>query len=238
MGMVAVVLLAANTNGFDATRIRSTLRRTRSAASSGRRSFIPSAHRNSFAIFFSSIHHSLHISYRNAYKKAVIQEAVVLSRTPMRWIFPSCCAGAETLSAKRKAPSAKPMTFFFMSFPRFLTLCSLPHALCVFLPNHSIPSLWLSTGRVKTTPLLILFIWVFKLPCGSPRRRCASAPIRSGFIFADDMRPPSGTALLDLEPAVHGACAGPVVGLASLTCTTFLKNRARAGLPALQVSLR
>ena len=59
MGMVVVALLAANADGVPETTIRSTLRRTSSAASSGRRSDFCSANRYSMVIFFPSIHPSL-----------------------------------------------------------------------------------------------------------------------------------------------------------------------------------
>ena len=66
MGMVVVAFFAANASVLPETTIRSTLRRTRSAASSGRRSFFCSANRYSMVIFFPSIHPSLLSSCRNA----------------------------------------------------------------------------------------------------------------------------------------------------------------------------
>ena len=66
MGMVVVALFAANAAVPPVTTIRSTLRRTKSAASSGRRSFFCSANRYSMVIFFPSIHPSLLSSCRNA----------------------------------------------------------------------------------------------------------------------------------------------------------------------------
>ena len=66
MGMVVVAFFAANADGPPVTTIRSTLRRTRSAASSGRRSVFCSANRYSMVIFFPSIHPSLLSSCRNA----------------------------------------------------------------------------------------------------------------------------------------------------------------------------
>ena len=52
IGMVVVALLAANAAGVPEATIRSTLRRTKSAASSGRRSGFCSANRYSMVIFF------------------------------------------------------------------------------------------------------------------------------------------------------------------------------------------
>ena len=81
MGMVVVALFAANGVGPPEATIRSTLRRTRSAASSGSRSGFCSANRYSMVIFFPSIHPSLLSSCRNASKQdratrssAIIQE--------------------------------------------------------------------------------------------------------------------------------------------------------------------
>ena len=59
MGMVVVALLAANAGAVPVTTIRSTLRRTKSAASSGWRSDFCSANRYSMMRFFPSIHPSL-----------------------------------------------------------------------------------------------------------------------------------------------------------------------------------
>ena len=98
MGMVVVALLAANAAAVPATTIRSTLRRTRSAASSGRRSFFCSANRYSMVIFFPSIHPSLLSSCRNASTRTALPEAVLVSRKPMRKIFPVCCASCHSPS--------------------------------------------------------------------------------------------------------------------------------------------
>ena len=121
IGMAVVAPLAANAGGPPVTTIRSTLRRTRSAASSGRRSFFPSTNRYSIAIFFRSIHPSLVSSCRNASERTAIPEAVLLSRKPMRRIFPVCCASADEQSAKSIALSVRTVIFFFISFslPRF-----------------------------------------------------------------------------------------------------------------------
>ena len=116
MGMVVVALLAANAARVPATTIRSTLRRTRSAASSGRRSVFCSANRYSMAIFFPSIHPSLLISCRNASTRTALPEAVLLSRKPMRKIFPVCCASASETFARKRVASSQRVILFFMFF--------------------------------------------------------------------------------------------------------------------------
>ena len=92
MGIEVVAFFAANANGTPVTTIKSTLRRTNSAARLGRRSFFPSANRYSMAKFFPSVHCSLLSSWRNASMSTAIPEAVLESRKPMRKIFPVCCA--------------------------------------------------------------------------------------------------------------------------------------------------
>jgi hypothetical protein len=46
-------------------------------------------------MFFPSIHPSLFNSSRNGSKRTELPEAVLLSRKPMRKIFPGCCAWAD-----------------------------------------------------------------------------------------------------------------------------------------------
>src|SRR5499426_258850 len=94
MGMVVVAFFASNGVGPPEVTIRSTFRRTRSAASSGRRSDFCSANRYSMVMFFPSIQPSLLSSCRNASKRTALPEAVLLARNPMRKIFPGCCASA------------------------------------------------------------------------------------------------------------------------------------------------
>ena len=103
MGMAVVAFFAANAGGVPETTIRSTLRRARSAASSGRRSGFCSANRYSMAIFFPSIHPSLLSSCRNASQKTALPEAVLGSRIPMRKIFPVCCASVITAKVSSAA---------------------------------------------------------------------------------------------------------------------------------------
>src|SRR5262249_37415680 len=66
-------------------------------------------------MFFSSIQPSLLSSCRNASKRTAIPEAVLLSRKPMRGIFP-VCASAGKLSGKNIALSARTIIFLIMSF--------------------------------------------------------------------------------------------------------------------------
>ena len=116
MGMVVVALLAANAAGVPETTIRSTLRRTKSAASSGRRSGFCSANRYSMVIFFPSIHPSLLSSCRNASTRTALPEAVLASRKPMRKIFPVCCASAERAKRKEHGAKSKDGDFFLHVF--------------------------------------------------------------------------------------------------------------------------
>src|SRR5262249_24554784 len=119
-------------DGVSVTTIRSTLRRTKSAASSGMRS-VPlfSANRYSMVKFFPSIHPSLLSSSRKAFTRTALPEAVLGSRKPMRKTFPGCCAWAEKQSAKNMALRLRTVIFFFMRLslappldPRHLTLDS------------------------------------------------------------------------------------------------------------------
>ena len=115
MGMVVVARLAANADPVDVTTIRSTLRRTNSAASSGRRSAFPSANRYSMTIFFPSIHPSLLSSCRNASTRTALPEAVLaIQETYPRKIFPDCCASATApATTSMKAITESPNHFGF-----------------------------------------------------------------------------------------------------------------------------
>jgi hypothetical protein len=84
MGMVLVAFFAANGAVPPDVTIRSTLSRTNSAASSGKRSGFCSANRYSMVMFFPSIHPSLLSSCRNDLQEnrntgssAIIQETYV-----------------------------------------------------------------------------------------------------------------------------------------------------------------
>src|SRR5215831_10190046 len=129
MGMVLLAPFATNGVGPPEATIRSTLRRTRSAASSGSRSSFCSANRYSMVMFFPSIHPSLLSSCRNASKLTAPPEAVVFSRKPMRGTFPVCCASASETFAKKSVASSQRMILFFMFFflPRAFSLFSFDH---------------------------------------------------------------------------------------------------------------
>src|SRR5262245_34062066 len=126
MGMVLVAFAADGVGPPEAT-IKSTFRRTRSAASSGSRSSFCSANRYSMVIFFPSIQPSLLSSCRNASTMTAIPEAVLLSRKPMRKIFPVCCALASETFARKRVASNQRVSLFFMFFS-----CLVPHAFCLF----------------------------------------------------------------------------------------------------------
>ena len=105
MGMVVVAFFAANAGGVPETTIRSTLRRTSSAASSGTRSGFCSANRYSMAIFFPSIHPSLLSSCGTLPKRTALPEAVLGSRITNAEDF-SCLLRIGG-KAKRKEHGAK-----------------------------------------------------------------------------------------------------------------------------------
>ena len=120
MGMVVVAFLAANAGGVPVTTIRSTLRRTRSAASSGRRSCFCSANRYSMVIFFPSIHPSLLSSCRNAsrgprYRKQCLHPGNLCGR-----FFPAAARRRREQSAKSMAQSQRQMDFIMDLSPMFL----------------------------------------------------------------------------------------------------------------------
>src|SRR5262249_53310069 len=114
IGMAVVAFFAADADGFPAVTIRSTFRRTRSAASSDSVSGFCSPNRYSMVIFFTSIHPSLLISCRNASTRIALPAAVLESRKPMRKILPVCCASTEPQTAKSMAPKLKARSCFFI----------------------------------------------------------------------------------------------------------------------------
>ena len=108
------------------TTIRSTLRRTKSAASSGRRSFFCSANRYSMVIFFPSIHPSLLSSCRNASKRTAIPEAVLPSRKPMRTTFPCLLRVGRRAQSKSRSDRAKRMIFLVIGVGTCFLFCLRP----------------------------------------------------------------------------------------------------------------
>ncbi len=116
MGMVVVALFAANAAAVAVTTIRSTLRRTKSAASSGRRSRFPSANRYSMAIFFPSIQPSLLSSCRNASKRTAIPEAVLWIQETDAEDFPVCCASCHSPAQRECDHDCKKPNHNFFDF--------------------------------------------------------------------------------------------------------------------------
>ena len=104
-----MAFLAVNADGVSVATIRSTLRRAKLAASSGKSSTpLFSEKRYSIVMFFPSIHPSLLSSWRNAVKRIVLPAAVLLSRKPTRKSFQATArwpAVSQLLWKKRKAYS-------------------------------------------------------------------------------------------------------------------------------------
>ena len=131
MGMVVVAFFAANAGGVSETTIRSTLRRTKSAASSGRRSLLLSANRYSMVIFFPSIHPSLRSSCRNASTRtahtgssAIIQETYA---EDFSWLLRvGGTAKRKEHGAKRKDGDSSLHVFFSASIHSTQTLDTRP----------------------------------------------------------------------------------------------------------------
>ncbi len=94
MGIVEVASLAARVAVGPAVTMTSTLRRTSSAASAGRRSSFPSADRHSMTMFFPSTYPSSRRPCRNASMRAELAEREAPVRYPIRGIFAGCCASA------------------------------------------------------------------------------------------------------------------------------------------------
>ena len=121
MGIVVVAFFAANAAGVARTTIKSTFRRTRSAASSGMRSGFCSPNRYSMVKFFPSSHPSLRISCRKVSMRPALPEAVVAVRKPMRKIFSVCCASAAGAEIRMAvASNQKRMDFIMDLSPMFL----------------------------------------------------------------------------------------------------------------------
>src|SRR5262249_26720380 len=73
------------------------------------------------AIFFPSPQPSLASSCRNGSRRTAIPEAVLLSRKPMRKIFPVCWADAGTQSAKSMAQRVKLRIVWFIGLSSHLS---------------------------------------------------------------------------------------------------------------------
>src|SRR5215470_15805138 len=107
MGIVVVACLAERVGCGPAVTMTSTLRRTSSPASEGRRSDFPSANRHSMKMFFPSIYPSSRSPCRNASMPLVWAVGVAPNRSPIVGIFFACCASAAEQSAKSKAQKSE-----------------------------------------------------------------------------------------------------------------------------------
>src|SRR4029453_16675862 len=106
MGIEAVASFAACTKVEDRATIRSTLSRTKSAASSGSRAGWPSAPRNSIRMFCPSIQPRSRRPDRKAcHRRASAGSDALFVKTPMRYTFPGCCA--STASGARVRPKMR-----------------------------------------------------------------------------------------------------------------------------------
>ena len=111
MGIVTVASLAGRVDAGPAVTMTSTLRRTSSAASSGRRSSFPSAYRHSMTMFFPSTYPSSRSPCRNASMRAALMRMSALGIL-CEGLSSAAALDAETLSAKSTALRAKTAMFF------------------------------------------------------------------------------------------------------------------------------
>ena len=108
MGTVVVAFFAANADGSPVITIKSTLRRSKSAVSSGNRSRFCPENRYSMMRFFPSIQPSLLSSCRNASKRTAIPEAVLCIQKTDAGDFPCLlrvCPRPHTMSTTTIAES-------------------------------------------------------------------------------------------------------------------------------------
>ncbi len=100
IGIVEVASFTTRVSVGPGETMTSTLRRTSSAASSGRRSNFPSANRHSMTMFLPSSYPSSRSPWRNASVRAINAEAGVSSSNPIRGTFAGCCASARMPGAR------------------------------------------------------------------------------------------------------------------------------------------
>src|SRR5262249_53577391 len=105
---------AAKDASVDATTIRSTLRRTSSAASSGRPLRLLLGKPELEGDVLSLDPFKLVQLLPERPQSTALPEAVLGSRIPMRKIFPVCCASADKQSAKNMAQRVRAVMFLFM----------------------------------------------------------------------------------------------------------------------------
>ena len=114
IGIPLAAFFAARVSLVTAVTIMSTLSRTRSAMSPGRRSFLPSANRYSMAIFFPSTHPSSRSPRRKAWCQSAVSAGEKGERSPIREIFAACWArvasghATESLSQQRTLMKSRP----------------------------------------------------------------------------------------------------------------------------------
>src|SRR5262249_15111223 len=123
MGIVVVASLAARVANVPVVTTTSTLRRTSSAASAGRRSFFPSAYRGSMRMFFPSTYPSSRRPCRNASMRAGVEEGKAETRYPILGTFIGCCASTGRLGVKSIAQRVSTVIFFFMPFALARSAC-------------------------------------------------------------------------------------------------------------------
>jgi competence protein ComEA len=104
MGIEDVASFAGCTQMEARATIRSTLSRTKSAASSGSRAVLPSAARNSIRMFWPSIQPRSRRPDRKAcHRRASAGSEALFVKIPTRYAFPGCCA--STASGAARAPA-------------------------------------------------------------------------------------------------------------------------------------
>ncbi len=109
MGIEDVAAFAACTKIEPRVTMRSTLSRTRSAASSGSRAELPSAQRDSIRMFLPSIQPRFPSSTRKPCHRRASDESEAFSpKIPMRYTFPAGASAANdaATSAKTKMPAS------------------------------------------------------------------------------------------------------------------------------------
>src|SRR5262249_3558581 len=107
IGIVLVACSAARVGVSPAVTIQSTLRRTSSAASPGRRSGFPSADRYSMAMFLPSMKPSSRSPWRKASSRDDKEECAAVERKPIRGSFSCHCASANELAVSRIVVSSQ-----------------------------------------------------------------------------------------------------------------------------------
>ena len=107
MGIEDVASFAGCAKMEDRATIRSTLSRTKSAASSGSRAVLPSAARNSIRMFWPSIQPRSRRPDRKAcHRRASAGSEALFVKIPTRYTFPGCCASTASGAENRTKAAA------------------------------------------------------------------------------------------------------------------------------------